>query len=251
MALDLSGKVALVTGSTRGIGLAIAQFLSDRGCNVALNGRSREHMATAAHLLPHAIQVLGDVSIPAEAQRAVNRVLSVTQKLDILVCNVGSGSSVAPGFESYDEWQRVFAKNLWSTTNSVEAAKDALVASKGVVVCTSSICGLEVVPNAPVTYSAAKAALHAYVRGIARPLGPQGVRINAIAAGNIMSEDSVWSRRLSEDADAVQRMLERDVSIGRLGLPNEVAELVGFLVSSRSKFATGSVWTLDGGQARA
>lgn len=251
MELELSGKTALVTGSTRGIGLAIAQLLDARGCRVVLNGRNADSMKAAAFMLPSAVKVLGDVSIPAEARRVVEDVLSVTQKLDILVCNVGNGSSVAPGHESYDEWQRVFSKNLWTTTNSVEAAKEALLASKGVVVCISSICGLEVVPNAPVAYSAAKAALHAYVRGVARPLGSQGVRINAIAVGNILSESSVWARHLTEDADAVLQMLEREVAMARLGEPYEVAELVGFLASSRSKFATGSVWTLDGGQARA
>jgi NAD(P)-dependent dehydrogenase (short-subunit alcohol dehydrogenase family) len=168
--------------------------------------------------------------------------------LDILVCNVGSGRSVPPGEETYEEWQRVFALNLWSTTNTVEAASEALAASRGVIVCVSSICGHEVVPGAPVTYSAAKAALQAYVRGIARPLGKQGIRINAVAPGNILFDGSVWSRKLAEDAGAVQTMLERDVALARLGTLRDVAELVSYLASPRATFATGGVWTLDGGQ---
>jgi NAD(P)-dependent dehydrogenase (short-subunit alcohol dehydrogenase family) len=178
----------------------------------------------------------------------ISEVLRNFDQLDILVCNVGSGRSVSPGNETADEWQRVFALNFWSTTNSVEAARDALVESKGVVVCISSICGLEVIPGAPVTYSAAKAALHAYVRGLARPLGKQGVRINAVAPGNILFDGSVWSRKLSENAPAVQSMLAENVALGTLGNPADVASLVSYLVSPRCDFASGSVWTLDGGQ---
>jgi NAD(P)-dependent dehydrogenase (short-subunit alcohol dehydrogenase family) len=155
---------------------------------------------------------------------------------------------VPPGTETADEWQRVFALNLWSTTNSVEAARDALVASKGAIVCISSICGLEVIPGAPLTYSTAKAALHAYVRGIARPLGVQGVRINAVAPGNILFDSSVWSRKLAEDAPAVQAMLSKEVALGSLGSPADVASLAAYLASPRSSFASGSVWKLDGGQ---
>lgn len=251
MQLDLSEKVALVTGSSKGIGLAIAQTLHAEGCRVALNGRNEADLTVATTQLDGSIGVVGDVTEPAEAQRIVAEVLRTFGRLDILVCNVGSGRSVPPGNETADEWQRVFALNLWSTTNSVEAAREALVASKGVIVCISSICGLEVIAGAPVTYSAAKAALHAYVRGIARPFGKQGVRINAVAPGNILFDGSVWSRKLAEDTPAVQAILSKDVALGSLGTPADVASLVAYLASPRSGFASGSVWTLDGGQVHA
>jgi NAD(P)-dependent dehydrogenase (short-subunit alcohol dehydrogenase family) len=248
MVPELSGKTALVTGSSRGIGRAIAELLHARGCRVALNARHAESLAATAAALPGSVPVVGDMTQPVAARRVVAEAVAALGGLDILVCNVGSGQSVPPGSETPDEWQRVFALNLWSTTNTIEAARDALAASSGVIICISSICGLEVVPGAPLTYSAAKAALHAYVRGIARPLGTQGVRINAVAPGNILSEDSVWARRMDEDAGAVQQMLDREVALARLGTPQEVAELVAFLASSRAGFATGGVWRLDGGQ---
>ena len=251
MQLDLTDKVALVTGSSKGIGWAIAQTLHAEGCHVALNGRNKADLTAATTQLDDAIGVVGDVAEPVEAQRIIAEVLRTFGKLDILVCNVGSGRSVPPGNETADEWQRVFALNLWSTTNIVEAARDALAANKGVVVCISSICGLKVINGAPVTYSTAKAALHAYVRGIARPLGKQGVRINAIAPGNILFEGSVWSRKLAENTKAVQEMLSKDVALGRLGTPDDVASLVAYLASPLSGFATGGVWTLDGGQVHA
>ncbi len=251
MQLDLIKKVALITGSSKGIGWGIAQTLHAERCHVVLNGRNEADLIAATTQLDESIGVVGDVTNPVEAQRIVAEVLRTFGRLDIVVCNVGSGRSVPPGHETAEEWQRVFALNLWSTTNIVEAARDALVASKGAVVCVSSICGLEVIPGAPVTYSAAKAALHAYVRGIARPLGKQGVRINAIASGNILFDGSTWSHKLAEDAPAVQAMLSKDVALGSLGTPLDVASLVAYLASPRSGFATGGVWALDGGQVHA
>ena len=251
MVPELSGKTALVTGASRGIGRAIAELLRANGCRVALNARHAESLAATSAALPGSVPVVGDMTQPVAARRVVTEAVAALGGLDILVCNVGSGQSVPPGTETPDEWQRVFALNLWSTTNSVEAARDALAASRGAVVCISSICGLEVIPGAPVTYSAAKAALHAYVRGIAKPLGKQGIRINAVAPGNILSEDSVWARRIAEDAGTVQQMLDREVALGRLGAPQEVAELVAFLASPRAAFASGGIWQLDGGQVRA
>lgn len=251
MDLQLTGKTALITGSSRGIGLAIATTLQAEGCQIVLNARNEADLNAAVVSLPGAFAVVGDMADPMYAQSVVQHAVAQVGKLDILVCNVGGGRSVSPGQETAAEWQRVFALNLWSATNTIEAAREALVASRGCVVCISSICGLEVVPGAPVTYSAAKAALHAYVRGIARPLGHVGIRINAVAPGNILFEGSVWSRKLAEDAQAVQDMLLGNVALSKLGTPQDVARLVAYLASPVSSFATGSVWTLDGGQVRA
>ena len=132
----------------------------------------------------------------------------------------------------------------------VEAGRQVLAASRGAIVCISSICGQEVVPGAPLTYSAAKAALNAYVRGMARPLGKDGVRINAIAPGNILFEGSVWQRRINEDAVAVEQMLERDVALAKLGTPGDIANLALWLATPAASFCTGSIFVADGGQVR-
>lgn len=250
MQLQLQGKSVLVTGSSKGIGRAIAEAFLAEGAEVAFNGRNSDELerVVAAQTRGKAIAVDGDVSKPDQARGVVEPVLAAFGKLDVLVCNVGSGSSVPPGAETHEEWLRVFELNLWSATNMVEAGRHALATSGGAIVCISSICGQELVPNAPLTYSAAKAALNAYVRGIARPLGKDGVRINAIAPGNILFEGSVWQRKLNEDAAAVGQMLARDVALAKLGTPQDVANLALWLASPAASFCTGSIFVADGGQ---
>jgi NAD(P)-dependent dehydrogenase (short-subunit alcohol dehydrogenase family) len=215
-----------------------------------LNARKEADLTAAVASLPGSIAVAGDMADPVSAQSVVDQAVLTFGRLDILVCNVGGGRSVAPGQETAAEWKRVFALNLWSATNTIEAARAALVTSLGSIVCVSSICGLEVIPGAPVTYSAAKAALHAYVRGVARPFGQEGIRINAVAPGNILFDGSVWSRKLVEDEQSVQDMLRSNVALSQLGTPEDVARIVAYLASPVSGFATGAVWTVDGGQVR-
>ncbi len=250
MDLGLSRKIALVTGSSRGLGRVIASTLHREGCHVVLNGRDAQALDRTASTFNDRVSAFAaDVSERAACDRLVACIQEQLGRLDILVCNVGSGRSVPPGEENPQEWERVFRVNLASTTNMVEAAKEVLARTKGAIVCISSICGSAAL-GAPVTYSAAKAALNAYVRGIARPLGNLGVRINAVAPGNLIFVGSVWEQKVAEDAAAVESMLEREVALKRLGKAEEIADAVAFLASPRASFATSAVFVVDGGQLR-
>lgn len=250
MDLGLSNRSALVTGASRGIGRAIGAALHAEGCRVALNARDADALAEAASAMGDRVSIHpADVTDAAACRELVAAVADRWDGLDVLVCNVGSGASVPPGQETPDEWQRVFDLNLWATTNMVEAARPRLAERGGAIVCISSICGLAAL-GAPATYSAAKAALNAYVGSIARVLAADGVRINAVAPGNVLFEGGTWARKLDEDRPAVQAMLEREVALGRLGRPEEIADMVCFLASPRAGFATAQVFVLDGGQLR-
>lgn len=251
MDLNLKNKVALVTGSTKGIGHAIAKQLHAEGCHVVLNGRNEVTVKEACRSLGNSVVgFAADVSKKAESLALIDFVEMTYGRLDVLVCNVGSGASVKPGEENEEEWLRVFRVNFLSATNIIEAGREALAKSKGSIVCISSICGNEVLPGAPLTYTIAKTALNTYVKGVMRPLAEQGIRINAVSPGNIMFHGSTWEKRHAQNKEGVQKMLERDVALKRFGKPEEIADCVAFLVSERSSFITGSVHVVDGGQIR-
>ena len=252
MKLELNDRVALVTGASRGIGLAIATTLAAEGAKVALAARGADAVNAARATIGNSASAhVADVTDPTAAKALVESVGKQWGRLDILVCNVGSGASVPPGRETAAEWSRVIDLNLFAATNMIEAARPLMAGGHGdrAIVCISSIAGMAAL-GAPVTYYGAKAALNATVRGLARPLALEGIRINAVAPGNILSPDGTWARKIAEDKQAVADMLQREVALRRLGTPEEIADVVAFLASPRAAFITGSVMVADGGQLR-
>lgn len=250
MDLSLNDKIALVTGSSKGIGYVIANSLYEEGCTVILNGRHRNNLKLATKSLgDRSSYFVTDVTKPKECKFLIDYVLKKYGKIDILVCNVGSGRSVSVGKETLQDWKQMLEMNLFSATNVIKAAENFIKKSKGSIICISSIVGMEST-GAPVTYSASKAALNSYVRGISRYFAKSGVRINAIAPGNILFKGSVWGEKLSLNKSRVKNMIKNNVSMNRFGTPEEIANLAIFLASSKASFITGTIFVVDGGQLK-
>jgi 3-oxoacyl-[acyl-carrier protein] reductase len=224
-------------------------MLHAEGCRVALVARGQEGLDKAAgDFGGGALTRACDAADAAAMQAAVAGITGQSGGIDILICNAGSGASVPPGSETEAEWRRVLDINLFSALNTIAAARPHM-RKGGAIVCISSIAGLAAL-GAPVAYSVAKAALNAAVKGLARPLAAEGLRVNAVAPGNVLFPGGTWDRRLTEDRGLVEAMLAREVALGRLGTPDEIAALAVFLASPRASFITGTIQVADGGQLR-
>ena len=248
---NFAGKSVLVTGSSRGIGREIGKSFLDNGAEVIFNGTKLNSLnkVTEELEIPKKYGVKADVTDFSEAKQLILKAENIMKKIDVIVCNVGSGKSVKPGNEDYLEWQKVFKNNLWSTTNIVEAGKFALKRTEGIFICISSICGHEIIDGAPITYSTAKNALNFYIKSIARPLSKDGIRINGISPGNILFEDSTWDQKIKQNPSIIREVL-KNVPLSRFGEPKDISSMCLWLASEYADFCTGSIFIIDGGQLR-
>lgn len=247
--MAIKKKTVLVTGSTSGIGLGIAESFIREGYTVLFTGRSNEKLEELSSLYKEHFFFKGDLfkkDTLVELEKFIdeNSIL-----LSAIVLNIGSGRSVPPGEEFREEWNRVFEINFLGATLVTEQFKKHIVSNATSLVFISSICGLESL-GAPLTYSCAKSSLNSYVVGLSRAWGKYGVRVNAVAPGNILFPGSVWDQKMNEDKDAVLSMLEKEVPLQKLGTPRDVGNAVLFLADDQNKFITGAVLAVDGGQTR-
>jgi NAD(P)-dependent dehydrogenase (short-subunit alcohol dehydrogenase family) len=243
MNLGLQGKTAIITGASRGIGLATAKILAQEGARVF--GAARQITPELAEISPHALEV--DLSQPGGAERLLEHVMQNAEGLDILINNLGAGDAVSLGgfLDVTDEQWRA---NL-----------DITLKSRGAILNVSSI-NSKVPSNGPIAYTTAKTALAALSKSLAEEFGPQGVRVNTVSPGAVRT--SLWegeNRFGSSVADAFG--LEHDVFLselparfqmttGRITEAEEVANLIAFLVSDRIPNVVGADYVIDGGSLK-
>ncbi|MDT5269273.1 MAG: 3-oxoacyl-[acyl-carrier protein] reductase [Acidobacteriota bacterium] len=243
-------------GSSRGIGHAVARAFLAEGARVTITARDprpleeAERAFTAEFGAERVHAFAGDMTDAETIARAIGETSGRWGALDCLVANVGSGTA-KPGWQlTQEDWDAAFLMNFRGSVRLVEAALPALVeAGRGSVVLVASIVGLESV-NAPLTYSAAKAALVNYGKNLARQVGASGVRVNCVAPGNVLFPGGSWERKLAERREFFEHYVEAEVPLRRFGTPEEIADLVVFLSSERASFITGSCVVADGGQTR-
>ena len=251
--LALDGRRALVTGGTRGIGQAVGARLREAGAKVLTTAR-KPH----GDLVDNDLFVAADITTAGGCAAVAEAVRIRLGGIDIIVHAVGGSEAPAGGFAVLDdsEWQRALDLNLFPAVRLDRALLPTMINQRsGVIIHITSIQRVMPLPEATIAYAAAKAALANYSKGLSKEVSPKGIRVNTVAPGFIETEAAeALIKRLATKAGTDQQTAREElmhslggIPIGRPGHPNEVAELVAFLVSDRAASISGSEYVIDGG----
>jgi 3-oxoacyl-[acyl-carrier protein] reductase len=256
--LGLQDKIAIVTGSSKGLGLAIARALIEEGCRVTICARGEAALADAGAGLKtlageggadRVLTIAADLATAAGVETVVARTVETFGGLDILVNNVGLAKGAGIADTSDAEWQASFDQTLFP---AVRASRLAVPLMRrrggGAIVMIASIWGRE--SGGRMTYNAVKAAEISLAKAMAQQLARDNIRVNSVAPGSIRFPGGSWDRRVQEDPDAMAEFVRRELPFGRFGRPEEVGAVVAFLVSARSSWISGASVTVDGCQSR-
>ena len=250
--MKLDGKVAVVTGASRGIGKAIAETFAREGADVVVNyvkseNEAKEVVKQIKAMGRRAFAVKADVSKRADAQRMFNKVLAEFGRVDILVNNAGIGTGGTTLDTPEEDWDRVIAVNLKGPFNCTQIAAKTMVEQRsGKIINISSISGLGGAPVGELAYCCAKAALIAMTTVAAQDLGPYGINVNSVAPG--WTRTDMTSRATREKTEELQKLKAGMAAMRRIGEPQDIANAALFLASDEASFVTGQVLVADGGR---
>ncbi|PUA33008.1 MAG: beta-ketoacyl-ACP reductase [Candidatus Terraquivivens tikiterensis] len=244
---ELDGKVAIVTGSGRGIGRAIALALASKGADVVVNvSKSVEEMNRVVKEIKDlgrkAIGIVADVSRMSEAEKLIKETIGSLGKVDILVNNAGIARPAMCYKITEEEWSSVINVNLTGTLNCIRAVAPHMIERRtGKIINIASIAGRDgMIGN--INYAASKAGIFGLTKTAAKELARYGITVNAVAPGFIETAMTEWLKEPKFQEKYIPR-----IPLGRIGKPEEVAALVVFLASDKSNYITGEIIALDGG----
>ncbi len=256
MDLHLTDKVALVTGSSRGLGLASARALAAEGCRVCLCARGAETLQQAAADLaavasgPDAVlTVAADLATARGIDEVFARLFDRFGGIDVLVNSLGlaRGGGITEATDA--EWQEAFDSTLYPAIRASRLAVPSMRArGGGAIVMIASIYGRE--SGGRMTYNAVKAAEISLAKSMAQQLARDNIRVNSVAPGSISFPGGSWWKRQQEDPEGIAEFVRRELPFGRFGRAEEVGDVVAFLASPRASWISGASVTVDGCQSR-
>jgi 3-oxoacyl-[acyl-carrier protein] reductase len=244
----IGGKVALVTGATKGIGFGIAQALAREGAKVSVVARTEADVKRVAGALD-GFGVAVDAMTDEGCERAVTETESHLGPIDILINNIGARAGSTWNDTGPQEFVKAFEGNVGVSVRFTQRVLPGMVQRGwGRIVVISSVWGREW-GGAP-AYNAAKAAENSMVKSLAREVAGKGVTVNAVAPGSVMWEGGGWHRRQQADPEGIAEFVRQEMPMGRFGSVEEVANVVAFVCSQQASLLTGAIINVDGGQSR-
>ncbi|MGS2737699.1 SDR family oxidoreductase [Sinomicrobium sp. M5D2P17] len=252
MNISLKGQVALVTGGTKGIGKAIADKLSNAGAQVVVTARNEPKDKASEHFF-----IAADLVQPESAEIIAKEILEKYSRIDIIVNNAGANLSPGGGFStlSDENWNNDWQMNFLSAVRINKALLPSMITQKhGIIINISTGAAKQPIWEMTMSYSSAKAALNVYSKALASEVGLKGIRVNVVSPGVVKTslmlefiENIAKSSNTTVD-EAFKAVMDKvGVPLGRMAEPEEIANLVAFLVSSEAKYITGTNYSVDGG----
>ncbi len=252
MDLGLTGKVAMVSGASRGLGRAMARALADEGMHLSVCARTRDALNEAVVELSRAGSAagfVGDITSPEDALKWVDETVARFGGVDVLVNNAGGARPGTLAELPESAWQAEFDLNLFAPVRLARlCAAHMERRGGGSIINIGSIYGRE--SGGPLTYNASKAALHSFTKMLAREFAPKNIRVNTIAPGSILAPGGIWEQSFRENPAFEKDFISHEMPAGRLGRPDEVAYAVVMLASPRASWITGANIPVDGAQGR-
>jgi 3-oxoacyl-[acyl-carrier protein] reductase len=256
MNLELAGKVAAVTGSSRGLGYASAKSLVSEGCHTVISARGEPQLAqAAAELRGHArhgasvVPVVADLATVKGIETFIDRAIAEFGGLDVLINNIGLAGGGDLAATSDADWQEAFDQTLYPTIRASRAAVPHMrTRGGGTIVIVSSIFGREA--GGRMTYNAVKAAEISLTKSLAQQLAKDNIRAVGVAPGSILFPGGSWHKRQQADPEGLAEFVKRELPFGRFGRPEEVGDVVAFLASPRASWISGTTIVVDGCQSR-
>lgn len=249
MDLQLKGKSAIVTGSSRGLGLASVRALAAEGCRVCMCARGKEALEQAAADVPNSFAVAADLSTPEGAIRVVDAALAAFGAIDILVNNVATAKGTDIVNTPDAEWQEAIDQTLYPAIRMSRLVVPHMrQQGGGVIIMMASIWGRE--SGGRMVYNAVKAAEISLAKAMAQQLAKDNIRVNSVAPGSILFPGGSWDKRQKSDPAGIAEFVRTELPFGRFGRAEEVGDAVAFLASPRASWISGASVTVDGCQSR-